>query len=79
MYVWDLSSRECVHCFTDEGCVVGNKVGVSPDGRYIACGSDSGVVNVYDNGCLRNETPKPLKAIMNLTTSIDHLQFNPTR
>lgn len=38
VYVWDLSSRRCVHKFTDEGCVLGTKVAVSPDGQRVACG-----------------------------------------
>ena len=80
VYVWDVSGRQCVHCFTDEGCVVGDRVGVSPDGHYVACGSDSGVVNIYSQEeCLGRETPKPLKAVMNLTTAVDHLHFNSTR
>ena len=38
VYVWDLSSRRCIHKFTDEGCVLGTKVAVSPDGQRVACG-----------------------------------------
>jgi U3 small nucleolar RNA-associated protein 18 len=79
VYVWDVASRTCIHHFTDEGCVVGNRVGVSPNRQYIACGSDSGVVNVYEHSeCMTRDTPKPLKAIMNLTTAVDLLQFNST-
>ena len=78
--MWDMTSRRCIHCFTDEGCVIGNRVGVSPDGRYVACGSDSGIVNVYERAtCMKTEAPKPLKAIMNLTTAVELLQFNSTR
>jgi U3 small nucleolar RNA-associated protein 18 len=35
-------------------------------------------VNVYDNSCLREQTPKPIKAVMNLTTSIQQTHFNQT-
>ena len=52
---------------------------VSPNGSYIACGSNSGVVNIYDSDCLRQDTPKPLKAVMNLTTSVNQSCFNSTR
>lgn len=76
VYVWDMATRDCVHCFTDDGCVLGNTVAVSPSGRYVACGSDSGVVNLYDDQCFTNERPKPLKAVMNLTTAIDQTVFN---
>ena len=49
-----MSTRDCVHCFTDEGCVLGTKLAVSPSGTHIACGCDSGVVNVYSGEqCLR--------------------------
>jgi U3 small nucleolar RNA-associated protein 18 len=79
VYVWDVGSRQCVHRFTDEGCVVGNRVGVAPSGQYLACGSESGVVNVYEMAeCMAKEAPKPLRAVMNLTTSVDNLQFNST-
>ena len=80
VYVWDMAARDCVHCFTDEGCLVGTTVSISPNGRYVACGSDSGVVNVYEaEECLRNAAPRPLRAVMNLTTSIEHICFNSTR
>ena len=80
VYVWDVPSRRCVHCFTDEGCVIGSRVGVSPNSRYVACGSESGIVNVYDMiECMKSETPKPLRSIANLTTTVDSLQFNSTR
>ena len=55
VYVWDMSTRDCVHCFTDEGCLLGTKLAVSPSGSHLACGCDSGVVNVYSGEqCLRN-------------------------
>ncbi|CAI8037089.1 U3 small nucleolar RNA-associated protein 18 homolog [Geodia barretti] len=79
VYVWDVASRQCVHRFTDEGCVVGRRVGVSPDGQFVACGSESGIVNVYERSeVMAKESPKPLRAVMNLTTAVDHLQFNST-
>lgn len=87
--MWDMSTRDCVHCFTDEGCLLGTKLSVSPSGSYVACGSDSGVVNVYGRDqCLAvdgepppslSSNPKPLKSIMNLTTTIDQVCFNSTR
>ena len=79
MYVWDLSTRDCVHSFTDEGCLLGTSLAVAPNNKYVACGSDCGVVNVYDGQCLTSERPTPLKSIMNLTTSISCASFNPSR
>ena len=84
VYVWDMSARECVNVFVDEGCINGTTIAVSPDSQYVACGSSSGVVNLYSAPtCLQAGStcshPKPLKAIMNLTTRIDALSINPTR
>lgn len=78
VYVWDLSTRECVHKFIDEGCMKGTSVAVSRNNQYIACGCDSGVVNIYDQSCLSQANPKPLKSIMNLVTSIGSIRFNHT-
>ena len=79
VYVWDLTTRDCVHRFVDEGCVVGTSLAVSPSGRWFACGSNSGVVNIYDETCLHKKRPAPLKALMNLTTGVDALTFNAAR
>lgn len=85
VYVWEMSSRTCVHCFSDEGCIHGTSIAVSPDMRYLACGSDSGVVNLYAGDlCLSGSSGsgsclKPIKALMNLTTPVDSLCINSTR
>ncbi|KAJ1131926.1 hypothetical protein NDU88_010256 [Pleurodeles waltl] len=79
MYVWDVGSRRCLHRFTDEGCLRSTCLALSPDERYLACGSSSGVVNVYaQEDCMREAQPRPLKALMNLTTCASALVFNPT-
>lgn len=79
VYVWDMTTRDCVHCFVDDGCVIGTTVSISPNGKYVACGADSGVVNVYDTEqCLKEERPKPLKSVMSLTTPIKCTKFNPS-
>ena len=80
MYVWDVRQRKCRHVFVDEGCIHSTALAMSPDGRYVACGSDSGVVNMYDTAtCFEAAEPKPIKAVMNLTTSIGDLTFNHSR
>uniref|UniRef100_A0A915I9U3 U3 small nucleolar RNA-associated protein 18 homolog n=1 Tax=Romanomermis culicivorax TaxID=13658 RepID=A0A915I9U3_ROMCU len=77
VYVWDVNSRRCVHKFFDEGCIKGTSLAVSGDDRYIACGSNTGVVNLYDASDIGTETsPKPIKSIMNLTTPVTRLKFN---
>ncbi|ELT90857.1 hypothetical protein CAPTEDRAFT_43740, partial [Capitella teleta] len=79
VYVWDMNTRDCIHHFTDDGCIHGTSLAHSPDGRYLAAGCSSGVVNIYDTStCYQEVLPKPLKAIMNLTTSASHLKFNST-
>ncbi|KAL5012309.1 hypothetical protein ScPMuIL_010860 [Solemya velum] len=77
VYIWDMGTRDCVHRFTDEGCVHGTSIGVSQNRRYLACGSYSGIVNVYDTDiCSQSQNPKPLKAIMNLTSPCTSSLFN---
>lgn len=79
VYVWDTRSSRCLNRFTDEGCVKGTSIAASRNGRYLACGSQSGVVNVYaQEACLNSANPKPLKAVMNLLTSATSLAFNPS-
>lgn len=78
VYVWDMNTRSCVHKFRDEGCLTSTALAASRDGQYLSCGSDSGVVNIYDDQCLRVTEPKPLKAVMNLTTSVNQTLFNST-
>ncbi|XP_062263874.1 U3 small nucleolar RNA-associated protein 18 homolog isoform X2 [Platichthys flesus] len=79
VYVWDVRSSRCVNKFTDVGCVTGTSIAASRNGQYLACGSQSGVVNIYSQeACLNSANPKPLKAVMNLLTSVTSLTFNPT-
>lgn len=79
VFVWDMNTLSCVHTFIDEGCVQGTSIAVSPNNQYVACGSQSGIVNIYDaDVCQKNRSPKPLKAIMNLTTVCNKAKFNCT-
>ncbi|XP_063077888.1 U3 small nucleolar RNA-associated protein 18 homolog isoform X1 [Engraulis encrasicolus] len=79
VFIWDARSSKCLSRFPDEGCVKGTSIAVSRDGQYLACGSQSGVVNLYSQqACLREAEPKPLKAIMNLVTAATALRFNPS-
>ncbi|KAF7643231.1 hypothetical protein LDENG_00243000, partial [Lucifuga dentata] len=79
VYVWDMRSSRCVNRFTDDGCVRGTSIAASRNGQYLACGSQSGVVNIYSQeACLNSANPRPLKAVMNLLTSATSLTFNPS-
>ena len=47
--------------------------------RYLACGSNSGVVNIYKRTDFWSQrTPTPEKIVYNLTTSVSSIKFNPT-
>ncbi|XP_059079896.1 U3 small nucleolar RNA-associated protein 18 homolog [Tigriopus californicus] len=78
VYIWDIGARDCVHRFYDDGCIEGTALAVSPDSRFLATGSTSGVVNVYSKDKLHLSRPKPDKILLNLTTSINEVRFNPT-
>lgn len=47
VYVWDVRQRKCLHRFIDEGCLGGLSLSLSAGDQYLACGSTSGVVNIY--------------------------------
>lgn len=82
VYLWDLRTRRCLSQVTDEGTIHATGFALSPDEKYYATGSDTGVVNVYrgrggdfvtDSTSLPSS---PLKSLMHLTTPVDCLTFN---
>ena len=74
-----MTTRDCIHRFIDDGCTKGTSIAVSHDNNFLACGSKSGVVNIYEPSvCLKSRSPKPLKALLNLTTPCTNLVFNST-
>lgn len=57
-----MNTRTCVHKFVDDGCITGTSIAISPTQQYLACGSSSGVVNLYSTSKLENNSiPKPDK------------------
>ncbi|XP_037665649.1 U3 small nucleolar RNA-associated protein 18 homolog [Choloepus didactylus] len=79
VYIWDVNSRKCLNRFVDEGSLYGLSIATSRNGQFVACGSNCGVVNIYNqDSCLQERNPKPIKAIMNLVTGVTSLAFNPT-
>ncbi|KIH69067.1 hypothetical protein ANCDUO_00594 [Ancylostoma duodenale] len=73
--IWSLQGSQ--HVFRDEGAVRGTKIRLSPDGSKVACGSNTGIVNVYDVTDVRKSTdPKPSTVASNLVTSCDSIAFN---
>lgn len=78
VYIWDMNTRKCIHKFVDEGCITGTSLALSPNEQFLATGSDSGVVNIYDSTLFESNSPKPVKVLMNLTTEATHMKFNCT-
>jgi len=96
---WDLREGKVVARWRDEGAVGTTVLAMGGSGgpeelggdRWVAIGSTSGIVNVYDRrswsgeaseeeksdnaSCPRN--PKPKRALDQLTTPISHLEFSP--
>ena len=64
IYIWDLKAQDCLQRFVDDGSIRGTSIAVSKNNRYLAAGSDSGVVNIYNRNALTSTTqanPKPEK------------------
>lgn len=76
IYHWDLRTRTCFHKGVDEGCINGTALCTSPSGNLFAAGSDSGIVNIYNNDEFLGGKRKPIKTIENLTTKVDFMKFN---
>lgn len=75
---FDIRTRTAVTTIPDSGSYNSTCVNVSNTGKYLATGSYSGVVNIYDlqHSNILNEKQKPLKSIKNITTSINLVEFN---
>jgi U3 small nucleolar RNA-associated protein 18 len=74
--IWEFNveSLLVVNRWRDEAGVSLTRAALSPDDRYLAIGSQSGVVTVYD---LVNRRPAPVKTLYNLTTPITEVGFSP--
>jgi U3 small nucleolar RNA-associated protein 18 len=79
IYKWDLQTRHCIHRFVDQGNVRATTMAISDDFSWLAVGSTSGIVNLYNvNAIGENEAPVPVKVFMNLTTSVSSIVFHPS-
>ena len=83
IYIWDMKTFRCLYRHQDHGCLHSSAIAAIDD--YYACGSGSGVVNLYENQIDKymnknNNTSStamlPSKTIMSLTTRTDVLRFN---
>lgn len=67
----------CFNRFNDMNTIAATSMAISRNGSNIAIGSNTGAVNLYRfDDVLKQTDPKPLKSILNLTTSISTLRFN---
>ncbi|VDM34576.1 unnamed protein product [Hydatigera taeniaeformis] len=67
--------------WNDYGYTGGCSLATSHNSKFIACGSESGYVNIYAwEAVMTSSTrcPKPLKSVGNLTTAVDQLLFHPS-
>ncbi|VDD75634.1 unnamed protein product [Mesocestoides corti] len=82
VFVFDLRhNARPMYRWTDYSCAGGSSFAISDDSKYIACGSETGYVNIYMWAAVMNEgtrTPKPLKSVGNLATGVDQLLFHPS-
>lgn len=71
--------RKCVSKISDEGNFSTTHITMSPDGQSLATASKMGVVNFFKFDSNQQKlNPSPLKSVMNLTTAITDIKFNPT-
>ena len=81
IYTFDLlQSGKCLNKFSDEGSFRTTHLALSPEGGWLATGSYSGIVNLYEMDRLSHSplSTTPTKTIMNLTTAISDIKFDPT-
>lgn len=80
IYVFDISTRQCIYRHYDNAGVHGQSIAVASSGLHYATGSDSGIVNIYSTEQLHKHTdnsqPQPLHTLTNITVPIDTLLYN---
>ncbi|RPB19666.1 WD40 repeat-like protein [Terfezia boudieri ATCC MYA-4762] len=86
LFEYDITARAISARWLDEGGVHTSKIALSGGAngdRFIAVGSNSGVVNIYDRTPIMKGTVevgkqlKPIKALGHLVTRIGSLEFSP--
>ncbi|KAL0279259.1 UNVERIFIED_CONTAM: hypothetical protein PYX00_000862 [Menopon gallinae] len=78
VYIWDMNTRQCIQKFTDDGSINGTAIDVSSNNSLLACGSNTGVVNIYDINKVMSNNFTPLKILYNIRNPITGVKFNPT-
>lgn len=76
--VWDMRQQHrCLHSFVDEGCI--RSTGLAVSAGQVASASASGIVNIYNRwrkDAAAESLRRPLRALENLVTSVNTLQFS---
>ncbi len=76
VYTWDLrNANKCLAKTSDEGNFNTTHMCISNDGSQLATGSHGGTVNIYK---IANNQLSLVKQVMNLTTAVSDLKFDPT-
>eukprot|EP01029_Cantina_marsupialis_P018637 TRINITY_DN4297_c0_g1_i4.p1 TRINITY_DN4297_c0_g1~~TRINITY_DN4297_c0_g1_i4.p1 ORF type:complete len:396 (+),score=101.85 TRINITY_DN4297_c0_g1_i4:79-1188(+) len=75
VYCFDMRTEMCLYQHADEGSLSSTALTVSQCGRFYAVGSESGVVNVYNQQIQTEGVRTPMKSFMNLTTCVTNLSF----
>jgi U3 small nucleolar RNA-associated protein 18 len=72
--IWEFSTEtyNVINRWTDITGIGITVIRVSPNGRYLAVGSNTGFVNVYD----RLKDNRLIKSVSNLTTTISSIEFS---
>lgn len=78
VYIWDMKSRQCIQKFTDDGSINGTAIDISSNDSLLACGSNTGIVNIYNVKNVMSNNFKPLKILYSICNPITGVKFNPT-
>ncbi|KIY64511.1 WD40 repeat-like protein [Cylindrobasidium torrendii FP15055 ss-10] len=79
VFLWDVAERRCVRRWQDEGGFRGTGRAMVGSQSWMAIGGNTGIVNVYGQDAFQADqdaTPKPKKAVGNLTTAVSGMSFN---
>lgn len=77
--MWDIRhTRKCLAKVADEGSFKTTHMAISADGSQLATGSHSGVVNIYRTDNSKEQPLTLVKSVLNLTTAITDIKFDPT-
>lgn len=80
IWQYNLNERRVILRWNDEGGMDTTRIALGgPRDRWLAVGSKSGIVNIYDRamtGDSQDSPPKLVKTLKQLTTSVHDLRFN---